>query len=204
MLLAVLAYMGAMAGWKVLRMGSISPLFSQWPFLVGIPVGVLFVWIDVVVESYLHPGSQTSRLLHRMIYGNGGMVDRVQRTISLVRTLATRDAHLCSQNVLFAGLWIVMALFGLTSTTSAFGKGVVLGIGLQIVVRLVQSLRAKGQGLRAKGSREETRMLPSAFILQPSSLSWFFWPIRQGFSFQQERLVAGGFLAIFALLTFLA
>lgn len=189
MLLAVLAYMGVVAGWKVLRMGSLAPLLSQWMFLVGIPVGVLFVWIDVVVEAYLHPGSQTARLLQRTIHGDGGLLGRVRRTITLVRALATRDTHLCSQNVLFAGLWIVMALFGLTSTSSAFGKGMVLGIGLQLVVRLVRSLR-------------QVRHVLPATSYEP--LRWFFWPIRQSFSIRQERLVADGFLAVFVLLTFLA
>lgn len=189
MLLAVLAYMGVVAGWKVLKMGSVAPLFSQWTFLVGIPVGVLFVWIDVVVEASLHPSSQTSRLLKRTIHGDGGAFDRIGRTVVLVRMLATRETYLCSQNVLFAGLWVVMALFGLTSTTSAFGKGVVLGIGLQLVVRLVQSMRLSGH---------------EPLTMNHEPLRWFFWPIRQSFSVRQERLVAGGFLAIFALLTFLA
>lgn len=189
MLFAVLAYMGVVAGWKMLRMGSVAPLLSQWTFLVGIPVGVLFVWIDVGVEAYLHPGSQTARLLQRTIHGSGEPIDRVRRTVALVRSLAARDTHLCSQNVLFAGLWIVMALFGLTSTSSAFGKGVVLGIGLQLSVRLLGSLRQLHQAL---GTRHQQPLL------------WFFWPVRQNFSIRQERFVAGGFLAIFALLTFLA
>lgn len=189
MLLAVLAYMGVVASWKVLRMGSVVPLLSQWPFLVGIPVGALFVWIDVVVEAYLHPGSQTARLFKRMIRGDGAAFDRIGRTVVLVRTIATRDTHLCSQNVLFAGMWIVMALFGLTSTSSAFGKGVVLGIGLQLVVRLIQSMRVSDHELRTMNNEP---------------LHWFFWPIHQSISIRQERLVAGGFLAVFALLTFLA
>lgn len=202
MLLAVLVYMGVVALWKVFRMGSVAPILSQWMFLVGIPVGVLFVWIDVVVEAYLHPGSQTTRLFKRTMHGDGGAFDRVRRTVMLIRSLAARDTHLCSQNVLFAGLWVVMALFGLTSTTSAFGKGLVLGIGFQLVVRLVQSLKAEGRGPRDEG--RNAIGFPLSFGLHPSSLSWFFWPIHQTFSFQQERFVAGGFLAIFTILTFLA
>lgn len=189
MLFAVLGYMGVVAFWKAFRMGSVAPLLSQWTFLVGIPVGVLFVWADVVIEAYLQPGSQASRMLKGVLRSRENVLSRANKAITLVRSLASHGTHLCSQNVLFAGLWVVMALFGLTSTSSSFGKGVVLGIGLQLVVRLVQSMRVGGH---------------EPLTVNNEPLRWFFWPIRANLSIRQRRFIAEGFLALFLFLTLLA
>lgn len=185
MLLAVLVYLLVVAILKIVHTGSVIPLFSQWTFLVGIPLGALFVWLDLAVNAYLHPDGKNARLLKGTINGGGTLFQRGQQTIKALRALTASEDHLCSQNILFAGLWIVMALFGLTSTTSPIGKGLVLGIGLQLVVRTLRSLRQ----MDAQGE---------------AAFHWFYWPVKRAFTLTEERWVAEGFLVVFLLLTLLA
>ncbi|MDZ7586826.1 MAG: hypothetical protein U0946_03650 [Patescibacteria group bacterium] len=57
---------------------------------------------------------------------------------------------LFTQNVLFMPVWLILAVFAFTSITGWFGKGLILGIGLQQVGLMVKGLKAKGQGLKVE------------------------------------------------------
>lgn len=89
----------------------------------------------------------------------------------------TRDnSRLFSQNVLFAAAWIPLSMFAMTSTRSWLGKGVVLGIGLQLSLKLWTGKQ---------------------------SLDWFFWPIKRVVTDVEKRWVVRAFVAAFLLATLL-
>jgi hypothetical protein len=96
-----------------------------------------------------------------------------------LRSRSIEHTKLSTQNVLFAAAWIPLAFFGLTSTVSWFGKGLVLGIGFQLAWRILQGLRG----------------------IKP--LDWLFWPIKREVSKKEQLWVARAFVATFIILTLL-
>lgn len=96
----------------------------------------------------------------------------------LCKHFKLREDHLLTQHILFAFGWIVIAFFGITSTTSWFGKGFVMGIGLQLASRMIQSLREK-------------------------RMDWLFWPIKRTLSESEKKWAARIFFGAFGLLTLL-
>lgn len=80
-----------------------------------------------------------------------------------------------SQNILFASGWAAVALFGMTSTIGWLGKGVVLGVGLQLAVRVAKDFH---------------------------HLDWFYLPIKRQLTDDEKKWGAVIFLVIFGVLSF--
>lgn len=94
----------------------------------------------------------------------------------LCKRFHLREDHLLTQHVLFAAGWIVIALFGITSTSGWIGKGFIMGVGLQ---------------LAGRGS------------LSSPIIPHFFWPIKRTLPESEKKWAVRIFLGAFGLLTLL-
>lgn len=192
-------------------------LLSSWPIFIGLWLGTQFVWLDHLVYLYLHPQEQLNQDLMKQLkelkFEKGQRKTQAKVFLNQLRpawqTLRTRgheQTTLSTQNILFAAAWVPLAFFGLTSTTSWLGKGLVLGIGWQLSWRMLRSMFH----LEAKKSPVPTNRIKH-YVLNSdldrehaaSSLNWLFWPIKRPVSQTEQLWVARGFLAAFTIITLL-
>lgn len=145
---------------------------SWWPFelttiwhwlgwTTGVVVGVLILFLDRVAYTYAFPSEQLSQQFAWFVknkkYGQGLSVLDIRRQ---------EQERLTFRSALFIALWVPLAFFALTSTTGLFGKGVVMGLMLHILM-------------------DAWRMNK----INPASLNRrLFWQIKRQFT-QEERLV---------------
>lgn len=122
-------------------------LVSAWPLWIGMAAGVNFYRLEKIIKHYNFYN----------LYPPG------------------KDESV-SQNILFAAGWAAVALFGITSTIGFLGKGVVLGVGLQLAVKVAKDF--------------------------PHRLDWFYQPIKRQLSENEKKWGAAIFLAVFAILSF--
>lgn len=88
--------------------------------------------------------------------------------------------HLALQSALFMAAWVVIALYVITSSGSMLAAGLVLGLGLQLIYRMIADYR------------------------EPKKLkAWLFWQIKRPVSDKEMRVVVWSFGTAFVLLTWL-
>ena len=140
---------------------------------MGLYIGVL----DRLVYAYVsQPTDQFSMQLKNLVSQH--------RYLELVRVSHEDKStfrKLSTNSVLFLGVWVVLALFVLTSSISFFGQGLIMGIGLVL-------------------ARDVLVDLSRLDILQQR----LFWPIARDLSEHETKIVAYMFLGAFVLLSFLA
>ena len=108
-------------GWR-------EPLYWIW-FLGGVGVGVLGLFADRIVYTYSYPGAQISQQFSWYL--------KEKKYFSALELLDKRrleQERLTFRSSLFMALWVPLAFFALTSTSGLFGKGVVMGLMLHILV----------------------------------------------------------------------
>ena len=98
-------------------------------FAVGAVIGVLILFLDRVVYTYSYPEEQLSQQFAWFAKNKKGMS-------GLVLLDARRDEQnkLTFRSALFMAVWVPLALFSVTSTSSLFGKGVVMGLMFHILM----------------------------------------------------------------------
>ena len=93
-------------------------------------VGWLLVYFDYVAYIYiLHPEAQISQYLKWQL--------EKRQFKPFWQTLQRRQGEidkLTTRGILFQIVWLVLAIFVVTSTTGNFGKAVVMGLGLRVWV----------------------------------------------------------------------
>ncbi len=109
------------AGWN-------DPL--NWLLWVGgVVVGVLVLFADRIVYTYSYPGAQISQQFAWYI--------KEKKYLSALELLDLRrleQERLSFRSALFMAIWVPLSFFALTSTTGLFGKGVVMGLMLHILM----------------------------------------------------------------------
>lgn len=129
------------------RPGLTQGLLSAWPLWPGLAIGVNFWRLENFIKHY-----------------------------NFYNLYSSKTDESFSQNILFAAGWALVALFGLTSAVGWLGRGVVLGVGLQLAVRVAKDF--------------------------PHRLDWFYQPIKRQLTDNEKKWGAIIFLAVFAILSF--
>ena len=139
------------------RFGLTRELVSAWPLWIGVAAGVNFYRLEKIIKRYNFYN----------LYPGG------------------KDESI-SQNILFAAGWAVVGLFGMTSTIGFLGKGVVLGVGLQLAIKVGKDLVEINEKIN----------------LRPERLDWFYLPIKRQLTDREKKWGGLIFLVIFAGLSF--
>jgi hypothetical protein len=141
-------------------------LSFQWAieqawWILGVTLGVLIVYLDRIAYVYSFPGEQLCQQVSW--YFNN---KKWSTALALLDSRRHEQVRLTFRSALFIIAWIPLAFFALTSTSSLFGKGVVLGVMLHI---LVDSWRMQRQSPELLNRR-------------------LFWQIKRSFT-SEEQLV---------------
>jgi len=106
---------------------SVGTLVWGW-WVMGVVVGVLILFLDRVVYTYSYPAEQLSQMASyyykEKSYG---------KMFEVLYSRKEEQNKLTFRSALFIAIWVPLAFFALTSTTSLFGKGVVMGLMLHIL-----------------------------------------------------------------------
>lgn len=169
------------------RLGLTGELAAAWPLWLGVAAGVNLYRLDNLLSVFSFRLSVyglsvfSLPVLKRLI--NRKLTNLEPKTDN--RELITENRSI-SQNILFAAGWAVVALFGMTSTIGFLGKGVVLGVGLQLAVRVAKDLFEFREKIRLKTDK----------------IDWFYLPIKRQLTDDEKKWGAIIFLTLFAILSF--
>jgi hypothetical protein len=112
----------------VLNAGWSEPI-SWLLWILGVILGVLVLFADRIVYTYSYPGAQISQQFAWYI--------KEKKYLSALELLDLRrleQERLSFRSALFMAIWVPLSFFALTSTTGLFGKGVVMGLMLHILM----------------------------------------------------------------------
>jgi hypothetical protein len=145
-------------------------------FVAGVFVGFSFLFFDRVLDVFfLHEHTELSQLVrekwkHRNYLG----------ALKEVYRRRNEQQKLLGRSVVFIAVYIVTAIFFLTSTGSHIGQGIILGMGLHYLFDFVRYVRH-----------------PDLFHQH------FLWQVKRRFTEKEVEVVVVGFLFFFSLLTIL-
>jgi hypothetical protein len=145
-----------------------------WQWLLGLILALLVMMTDrVIVALWLFPYEQLSLQFQFLIKSH-----QLRQAFSLLLSRAAEQTKLLHLSVGFALVWILLAVYVLTSTGNMVAMGLVMGLGLGLCVAIIRDWR------------------------QPERMSsWFGWQIKRPLSIKETRWMAGGFVAIFTLMS---
>ena len=143
--------------WWQLNWGN---LLSWGGWVTGVVVGVLILFLDRVAYTYSYPGEQLSQQVQWYFKEK-----KYWTALSLLDSRRLEQEKLTFRSALFMAIWVPLAFFALTSTPLLFGKGVVMGLMLHILLDAWRLQRTDAQRLHAR----------------------LFWIIKRPFS-NEERL----------------
>jgi hypothetical protein len=97
-------------------------------WVLGVIIGVLILFADRIVYTYSYPGAQISQQFAWYIKEK-----KYMSALDLLDVRRLEQERLSFRSSLFMAIWVPLSFFALTSTTSLFGKGVVMGLMLHIL-----------------------------------------------------------------------
>lgn len=170
-------YFGLLMGLRLLVRGFESFLSLDWVlFLIGGWVG-MFVWLvdKLVYVYYTRPEDGYSVRVKGLISGK-----QWKEALRVLWQESDGEMRLAMNNVLFMGVWCGLGLFLMTSSASMFARGLVLGIGLELVVGLYHDWED-----------------------QEALMGRLFWPVMRRVSRRELKFVVAGFVAMFLWLSWM-
>lgn len=145
-------------------------------FLIGVGGGFLLHLVDYFLFLYYGDPNLPVVNYGQQLFKNKKFFQLVGYALSRRKLMTS----LLSRSLLFLGVLIPLSFFVITSTTSFFGKGLILGIMLHVVWDLVR-----------------TRTNLSQFHQS------FLWQIKRQFTQQEVTIVVGVYTVIFVMLCLL-
>jgi hypothetical protein len=136
-------------------------ILSWLSWVVGVVVGVLILFLDRVAYTYSYPGEQLSQQVSWYFKQKKYLTG-----LELLDSRRLEQEKLTFRSALFMAVWVPLAFFTLTSTPVLFGKGVVMGLMLHILMDGWRLQKTDGQRLHVR----------------------LFWMIKRVFT-NEERLV---------------
>lgn len=107
----------------------IQILLNILSVIIGAGIGWWFPWLDKIAYIFiLHPEAQISQYIKFQL--------EKKNWKNAWETLQVRDSEfdkLTTRGILFQLVWVVLAIFALTSTGPLLGKSLVLALGLRIL-----------------------------------------------------------------------
>lgn len=142
---------------------SINLILDQFTSLVLWVLGGLIGWnllrLDRLVFVYFtDPENEVSRGFKAFVTQK-----RWLEAWRYLRAYKERQTRLAFRSVIFQAIWLILAIFAITSTTSFFGKGVVIGLGLHLLLDEWKD-EASGKGI-----------------------GWMFWQIQRPVGKKEQR-----------------
>jgi len=151
-------------------------VFDLLAWLFGGIIGWNLLVLDNLVFAYFtHPESQLADQM-RLVLAKDGPWAWCKLLFS-----PQKQERLAFRSLLFQLAWVLLAFFALTSTASFFGKGVVLGLGLHLLLEQWQLIRRDPQELNKR----------------------LFWQIKRAVSLTEQKYYLYLFTAIFIFLSIL-
>lgn len=98
-------------------------------WMIGVICGVLILFADRIVYTYSYPGAQISQQFNWYIKQKQYLT-----ALNLLDDRRLEQERLAFRSALFMTIWVPLAFFALTSTPALFGKGVVMGLMLHILM----------------------------------------------------------------------
>ncbi|MBU1084946.1 MAG: hypothetical protein ABIJ43_03765 [Candidatus Beckwithbacteria bacterium] len=99
-------------------------------FIVGGGIGWSLVFMDVIAYIYiLHPEVQVSQYISYQIKNK-----QFKQAFESIKRRQGEFDKLTTRSALFQVVWVVLAVFTLSSVASWFGKALVMGLGLRMLV----------------------------------------------------------------------
>lgn len=119
-------FVAAVGGaWWPLSVGEVV----RWVgWILGVAVGVVLLFLDRVAYTYAYPSEQLSQQFTWLVKDK-----KLGRALELLDSRRGEQKRLTFRSALFIAIWVPLSFFALTSTTSLFGKGVVMGLMLHIL-----------------------------------------------------------------------
>lgn len=144
-----------------------------WLWVGGL-AGFYFNYLDRLIYALLvKPDEQLSLHLKHLI--------RHGRYLDIPRLLQARgdeQAHLLTRSALFMVVWVPLAIFVMSSTSSQFAASMVMTIALRLIIDML-----KGWHDLATVSR------------------WLFWQIKRPVSVMETKVVASLFIGLWLLIS---
>ena len=136
---------------------------SLW-FLIGGFLGLFMFWVDRFVYIYMTKPHEQLSMQVKMLIGRNAYQDAVR----LLLQRRFEQTRLSMNNILFIGVWLVLALFMVTSSISQFAQGMVMAIGLKLVVDVYVEFDR-----------------PEVLVAR------LFWPVARNVNFEEAKWVVG-------------
>jgi len=153
----------------------LSQLLQLVYWFSGGIIGWSFSVLDNIAYIYVtHPESQQAAQAKNLFLKNKWQWFKYVMSLENV-------PHQITKSVLFQVAWVILAGFTITSTVSGFGKGLVIGIGLKILLQNWQLQFKNPQALNSQ----------------------LFWQIKRPVTADEQKKFLWIFSAIFVLLTLL-
>lgn len=154
--------------------------FSSFAFdlilwFIGALVGAHFIKLDQLFYAYVtKPTEPFSQELKKVVAEK-----KIGKVWDLLENKAYAQKELASRSVLFQIALTFLLLFTVTSYAGVFGKALVLGIGLKILIEEWQSFMSLG------------------------NFSWAFWQIKREVTPREQKIYLYIMTSLFTILTLL-
>ena len=142
----------------------------------GVVVGWLIPFFDYVAYVYiLHPEAQISQYLQYELRKK-----QFKLVFETVKRRSSEFDKLTTRGFLFQLAWVVLAVFAITSTSGWFGKCLVMGLGLRILVEEVSEWRKDKEGLKKRllwqvEAELNNQQLKIYLIAKIVIIGWLIW-----------------------------
>lgn len=110
---------------------------------LGGVIGFLFVFCDrLIYELVTNPG-RTMNTKIKQLFGEGRLV----RGMVAILGEREREDRLMMRSVLFLAIWVVLAFWVVSSVSSMFARGLVMGLGTHLVFDLLWEYSKNKEGI---------------------------------------------------------
>ncbi len=159
---------------KVVTGNFVFGLDLLW-WLFGAVIGFLFVFTDRFVYSFLMKPDEALGVRLRDLFGQ----NKFSQGLLTLLNERHEQKELIMRSFLFLVVYLVLALLAVTSVSSSFGRGFILGIGIHLVFDLVYD-----------------------YFLNKTRFDLWFWQIKREVGSEEKRWFVILISIIFGLLAF--
>ncbi len=143
-------------------------------WFAGAFLGAYFIKLEQIFYVYFtHPEEALSVEVKNLINQK-----RKKEVWQLLRQ-RVGEQKLAFRSALFQVIWVVLAFFVLTSTSSVFGKTLVMAIGLYLLLKEWEAM------------------------LDKKEINWLFWQVKRVIAPKEQKIFLWGMTGIFAVLSLL-
>ena len=148
-----------LTGWRLLTGRWVVGVGVMWWWLGGV-LGFVFVFFDWLIQlAVMEPSRVFDVKLKRVL-----VKENVKTGIANALAERENKPRLVMKSALFLLVWLVMGFFTLSSVTSAFSRGFMLGLGTHLVFDLVWD-----------------------YFKVPERLDGWFWMIKRNLEMEEKR-----------------